>query len=220
LVEDVADELYAQDSAYRLRHKHRTEREREPPHTRTGVNWLERHEAYRRVWTPISALRADLAVLLGYLRGGEAGWPDLADRLMNMTWRYAQFSRELERFVEDYGGLWLLADIDSEIAAADAIRRIDYHVPFGEADSSWLRLILKGTPGEELDPFIDRILAEDRGHEILAVWMDWAVGCRCDLESPDTELCEVHTWAAAADHFVRLIDKDWYAVADWYRAST
>lgn len=44
LIEAVADEPYAMDSAYRLRHKHRSEGERQPADTRTGVNWLERHE--------------------------------------------------------------------------------------------------------------------------------------------------------------------------------
>ncbi len=29
--------------------------------------------------------------------------------------------------------------------------------------------------------------------------------------------CEFHTWQRAADKFIRLIDEDWYRVADFYR---
>jgi len=218
LLEAVADELYAADSAYRLRQRHRSEPERPPAASRVGINWLERHEAYRRVWTPVASLRDDLVVLLDFLRR-EAAWPDIADRLMNQLWRYAQFTRELERFIAGYGGLWLLADIDSEVAAASAIRRIDWEVPLGEADSSWLRLTLAETPSEELDAFIDRMLAAERGKELLDVWQDWAKSCACDLKAPDLEGCEVHRWMDACDQFVRLIDADWYRLADYYRTS-
>jgi hypothetical protein len=218
LIEAVADEPYAIDSAWRLRQGHRTTPERQPTDTRVGINWLERHQAYRRVWTPVSALRDDLVVLLEFIRQ-DAEWPDIADRVMNQLWRYAQFSRELERFVKDYGGLWLLADIDSEVAAADAIRRIAWHTQLGEADNSWLRLILGEAPQEELDRFIDRMLSEQRGKEMMEVWLTWAKSCTCDLEAPNPEHCEVHRWMAACDEFVKLIDKDWYRIADYYRTS-
>lgn len=216
LIEAVANEVCGADSAWRLRQRHRSEPERQPVDSRLAINWLERHQAYRRVWTPIAALRDDLVVLLDFIRDN-AEWPDVADRLMNQLWRYAQFSRELERFTEDYGGLWLLADIDSEVAAADDIRRIGFYVPLGEADSSWLRLVLGDTP--ELDQFIDRMLAEQRGKEMMAVWLDWAKTCTCPPDSPQPDKCNVHRWMAACDEFIRLIDRDWYRVADHYRAS-
>jgi len=218
LIQAVADEIYAIDSAWRLRQSHRNAGERRPVDTRIGVNWLERHQAYRRIWTPIAALRDDLIVLLELLRS-EADWPDVADRVMNQLWRYTQFLRELDRFVDGMGGLWILADVESEVAAADAIRRIGWHVPFGEADSSWLRLALTETPGEELDPFIDQVVGVQRGKEMMAVWLDWAKACGCDLDAPDPERCEVHRWKGACDEFIRLIDEDWYRIADYYRTS-
>lgn len=218
LLEAVADEIYGLDSAWRLRQRHRTTPERQAAKNRVGINWLERHQAYRRVWTPVAALRDDLIVLLDFIRR-DAEWPDIADRVMNQLWRYAQFSRELERFTEDYGGLWLLADIDSEVAAADAMRRIGWHTPLGEADNSWLRLILKETPQEELDNFIDRLLKEPRGAEMMDGWLSWAKTCTCDLHDPDPERCEVHRWMTACDEFIRLIDEDWYRIADYYRTS-
>lgn len=217
MLEAVADELYARDSAYRLRHRHRTQRERQPIDNRIGVNWLAQHEAYRRVWTPVAALRADLQVLLEYLRGAGTESSDIVDRLMNMSWRLAQFSVQLERFVQEHGGLWVLADIESEIAAAAAIRRLLYHLPLGETDLSWLRLILGQSVGEELHGFIDALHPTDRGRELTAAWLDWAKTCTCDSAAPDPSSCDVHTWIAAADEFIRLIDDDWYRVADWYR---
>jgi hypothetical protein len=72
LLEAVADELYAMDSAYRLRHRHRTEAEREPPNSRLRIDWLAQHRSYRRVWTPIVAMRNDLLVLVNYLHGIKA----------------------------------------------------------------------------------------------------------------------------------------------------
>jgi hypothetical protein len=182
MLEALADELYAHDSAYRLRQRHREVPERSAAASALEINWLERHQAYRRVWTPIAAMRDDLYVLLMFLRE-EADWPDLADRVMQLNWRYAQFSRELERFVDEYGGTWLLSDIESELAAADAVRRIDFHVPLGEADASWLRLALKQAPGQELDPFIDSLLAQKpRADELIEVWLEWAKTCSCDLD--------------------------------------
>jgi hypothetical protein len=218
LIEAVADELYAADSAWRLRHHHRTEAERSPTATRVGIDWLERHQAYRRIWTPVSALHDDLIVLLDFIRK-DADWPDIVDRVMNQLWRFAQFSRELERFITDYGGLWLLADIDSEVAASDAIRRIDWTPPFGETDASWLRIILAEATGEELHAFIDRMLACERGKEMMADWLEWAKSCACDPENPDPQNCTIHSWLSACNEFVRLIDEDWYRIADYYRTS-
>ncbi len=218
LVQAVANEVYAIDSAWRGRQSHRTAGERHPVDTRTGINWLERHQAYRRVWTPVAALRDDLIVLLELLRS-DADWPDVADRVMNQLWRYSQFLRELDRFVNEMGGLWILADVDSEVASADAIRRIGWHVPFGEADSSWLRLQLQRAPAEELDPFIDQVYPVERAKEMMTVWLDWAKACHCDLDDPDPERCEVHRWMSACDEFIRLIDEDWYRIADYYRTS-
>lgn len=221
LLEAVADELYALDSAYRLRHQHRLEPERTPERSALGIDWLAQHRSYRRIWTPITGMRNDLYVLLRYLaearRSGTEDREAIADRLATITWHWARFQAELQRFVAEQGGLWLLADADSEIAAADAIYRIGWHVPLGEADNSWLRTLLAETPHQEMDGFADRLIAAgERRRELMAAWMDWARGCRGDLRRDDPG-CELHRWHQAAEDFVRLIDADWYRVADFYR---
>ncbi len=266
LLEAVADELYAMDSAYRLRHRHRTEAEREPQASRLGIDWLAQHRSYRRIWSPIVAMRNDLLVLVNYLHDVrakgqvpkppsqiEAGsdeqpvdfdtWADLSDRCANLSWRLAQYSREVEAFIEREGGLWLLADADSEIQAADAIYRLDYYLPFGEADISWARTLLAETPHQELDAYIDRLIAAgERWAEFKAGWFEWAGEfLERDLRgavapmphwprrrarraarsfasvAPAEPQTDCGRWLAAGEEFIALIDADWYRVADWYR---
>ncbi len=218
ILEAVADELYAADSAFRLRHKHRTEAEREPQHSGLGIDWLEQHRSYRRIWTPVYGMRADLHVLLDYLAAEEEDQAAIADRLCNITWQWARFSVALERFVEEQGGLWLLSDMESEVAAADAIYRIQLLVPLGESDVSWLRTLLAETPHQELDGFSDRLIeAGERRRELMGAWMAWARACNGDPDTDDPG-CGLHAWFGAAEQFIRLVDRDWAKVADWYRA--
>ncbi len=214
-LEAVANELYAADSAYRLRHWHRMEPERTPEQSGLDIDWLEQHRSYRRIWTPLSGMRNDLHVLRSYLAAEEEDQPAIADRLCNITWHWARFLAALGRFVQEQGGLWLLADADSEIAAADAIYQLQFYVPLGQTDSSWLRTLLADSPHEELDGFGDRLVeAGERRRELMAAWVEWA-GCR-ELDDSECE-CALHAWLRAAEQFIRLIDEDWYRVADYYR---
>jgi hypothetical protein len=215
ILEAIADELYAADSAYRLRHRHRMEAEREPQDNRLGIDWLDQHRSYRRIWTPVSGMSNDLAMLRKYLAAEEEDQPAIADRLANITWQWARFVLAVERFVQEQGGLWLLADIDSEIAAAEAVYQLQLRVPLGETDCSWLRTMLLETPHEELDGFGDRLVAAgERRKELMGIWLQWA-GCQ-GADRADCE-CDFHRWQQAADAFIQLIDDDWYRVADWYR---
>ena len=219
LLEAVADELYAADSAYRLRHRQRTEPEQPPERSALGINWLEQHRSYRRIWTPLSGMRNDLYVLRHYLAAEEEDQPVIADRLCTITWHWTRFLAALERFVHEQGGLWLLADAESEIAAADAIYKVQFYVPLGETDCSWLRKLLTETPHGELDGFGDRLIAAgDRRRELMGAWIAWAGNCD-DHSEPTDCTCALHVWLHAAEQFIRLIDEDWYRVADYYRAT-
>jgi hypothetical protein len=287
LLEAVADELYAMDSAYRLRHRHRTEAEREPPDSRLKIDWYEQHRRYGRIWTPIVALRADLLVLVDWIREiraaaasapGEAvidtdALPDDADptrlvaeeggivcgvrvdrewwrhfneRSAQMTWRLAQHSRELVTFVDRDGGLFLMADAESEVRAVDALYRVGIYVPFGDANVSWMRRLLADVPHQELDVFMERLFAdEERWPANYRAWLNWAgdlldsgdVASERDDASP-TLMAEqgeevslaitpaaarepastCGQWLAAAEELITLVEADWFRVADWYRS--
>lgn len=218
LIEAVADELYAADSAYRLRHRHRERAERPPEQSGLHVDWLAQHRSYRRIWTPISGMRNDLLVLRDYLKAETEDRDAIADRLCNITWHWARFQLALERFVQEQGGLWVLADMDSEIAAADAIYKLRFYVPFGEMDDSWLRTMLIETPHQELDGFTDKLIeAGEQRKELMSAWVAWAEHCPKPDNKPSDCICPFHSWLTAAEQFIRLIDEDWYRIADYYR---
>lgn len=288
LLEAVADELYAMDSAYRLRHRHRMEAEREPVDSRLKIDWYEQHRRYGRIWTPIVALRADLLVLVDWLRdirsvaarapgelvvdtdampadadpvafaaaAEERGvvcgirvdrewWRHCNERCAQMTWRLAQHSRELVAFVERDGGLFLMADAESEVRAVDALYRVTIYLPFGDRDVSTMRRILGEVPQQELDVFMERLLDDaESWAPTFAKWLNWAAAL---LDSGDiaaerdeaslTLMAEqeqgvqltitpaaasepVSTcgkWLAAAEELITLVETDWFRVADWYR---
>lgn len=255
------------DSAYRLRHRHRTEIEENPTKSRLQVDWLQQHRSYRRIWTPVAALRADTLTLAGFLRGlDESGleprtsenlerlgiddpilatgddWHAVSDRCMNLCWRLAQFSRELDRFVEREGGLWLLADAESELRAADAMYRLNLHLPTGEADTSVLRICLDAAPSGELDPFEEALVTDERWPIFRDLWIWWVrdyvdEGGRLERGSAEHPLARPNDsgpsgiarvatgdeqsdcgrWLQAGEDFIELIDQDWFRVADWYR---
>ena len=282
LIDSVADELYALDSAYRHRHRHRTEAEREPPDSRLRIDWYEQHRRYGRIWTPIVALRADLLVMIDWLReirvaaarapgelvcdpdgppdlvrseGGVVGgigvdtewWRHLNERCAQMTWRLAQHSRELVAFVDRDGGLFLMADAESEVRAVDALYRVGIYLPFGDANVSWMRRLLGEVRQQELDVFMARLLEDDeRWPPSLYKWLSWAVELldsgditsELDAASPTlsapghddipltitpaasaepVSMCG--KWLAAAEELITLVEADWFRVADWYRGA-
>jgi hypothetical protein len=213
-VQLLADELLALNSTFQARLAH-TLNKPSPQESRLNVDWLARHEAYRRIWTPVYALRSDLSMLLGLL-SDEAEWPDVADRVMNLLWRRAQFTKALDQFVEEYGGLWLLSDPEKESQAAESIYQLARLSPSGTADDSWLRLRLAEAEEHELDSFSTLVWENEQGKEMVAIWLEWARTCNCQPDNL-SGTCPVHGWMAACDQFTQLIDEDWDQVADWYR---
>ncbi len=232
LVLQLSEELIVADRTFQAR-RNQADQQPDALNSRLNINWLERHEAYRRIWSPVAALRADLLVLLGYLgTNREAGialeqtntespapWADLADRGLNLMWRRAQFTQAVVDFIADFGGLWLLSDPGQESKAAEAIHQLDHNGPCGDADDSWLRLQLANAERGELDAFIDLTYDSQLGKDMLETFLRWADQCRCKLDSGAAPKagCEVHGWLAACDQYITLIDEDWGEVADWYR---
>jgi hypothetical protein len=123
--------------------------------------------------------------------------------------------------------------------------RLELYLPFGEADVSWARTLLAATPHQELDDYIDRLIAaRKRWGEFKTVWFDWAgdflerdlggvpveqtaaLSAPTAADEPPASFRRVAPtdpqtrcghWLFAGEEFIRLIDEDWYRVADWYR---
>lgn len=208
LIEAVADELYAQDAAYRLRHRQRSEEELAAQSAAVGIDWLAQHRSYSRIWTPVTGMRADLLRLMEYLAAEEEDHDAIADRLCNLTWFYARFLRELARFVAEQGGLWLLSDPEAEAEVAEAIYQLTALTPFGEADDSWLRLLLGQAEQQELEPFTDLLIeAGERRRELMGAWVRWTR--REDgSELRDGPPAAVDRWLSIGARFIQLLNED------------
>lgn len=210
LLEAVADEIYAMDSAYRLRHHHRVAPQRD---TGLQIDWVEQHRRYGRIWTPAACVRADLMVLLEWLMelketrppGSPAiaeplvtlspltvfgvavdpdEWVHFEDRAAQLTWRLAQHSQAVADFVEREGGLWIFGDPEAEVLAADALYKLDAYLPFGDRNKSWMRTLLGRAERNELDSFMTLLEAEPLWPRMYERWLSWAADAVAADEVP------------------------------------
>jgi hypothetical protein len=184
------------------------ETRRHPADSRLAVHWVERFEAYYRVWTPAWALAGDLLAAITTYREPPAPFPpwdpdgretashenppdqdgnryhpaDQADGYARFAlYRYATYQLELKRFMTRHGGLWLLSDPDTETKATDAIYRIGWHNPLNEEDDAWLRRNLADTRHEEQDHF-NQILRRTTGESVLNDWQEYVASCQCEVD--------------------------------------
>ncbi len=272
MFEVVADEIYAMDSAYRLRHHHRAVRRDE---TTLQIDWVAQHRSYGRIWTPAVAMRADLMVLLEWLGEQHSQrvasgqpvpspctelspptlfgvaippdeWIHFEDRAAQLTWRLAQHSQAVVKFVEDEGGLWIFGDPEAEVIAADALYRLDAFLPFGDRNKSWMRSMLRRAEGGELDSFMTLLEQESLWPRMFERWLTWAAeavvagevpddldartanfaspreGERSAILTPvvvDQPTTDCGNWLAASDLLLQLVEDDWVEVVDFYRST-
>lgn len=211
------------------------EQQRHPADSRLAVQWVERFEAYYRIWTPVSGLASDLSAAVTMYRAEASDhlpWDLDSDKAFDpveygeyyMTLalvHYARFLVELRRFVTRHGGLWLLSDAEAEQQAADAIYRIGWHNNMNEQDDAWLRRNLVDARHEENDHFIQLMQSTTMGSLIHRKWQEFGRTCQCqDLEHGDGPECQVHATISACQDYMTLIDEDWVRIADWYRPGT
>lgn len=218
LVAEVADEIFSMDSVFRLRAARKLMGENKPTDSSLAINWLERHEAYGRLWTPIYALGTDLQAAREARKSGEA--EALRKKYVESSlWWNARFLLGLRRFTEAFGGLWLFTDPDDEVAVMDAVYRINFHTDLSEHEDSMIRVRLSEIPGEELQPFVDRLKQTADGKAVVAKWDGWVDSCACDGDTPQSN-CTVHLAIGGCETYTRIVDEDWYRLADWYRDPT
>jgi len=172
-----------------------------PTTSRLAIAWLERFEAYNRIWTPVSGLAGDLCAYRStlleddrpYDRAPGINGPDdpgytqeiqAAGYLTTALWHYTRYLVTLQQFINRHGGLWLLSDTRAEEAVGDAVYRIRWHSPNNERDDSFLRE-LHDRAGGELHTF-RRLLETDRfAAATEQEWHEWAADCHCTWEVSD-----------------------------------
>ena len=232
LLEQVAEHLLGllHDQHLRAARVEMAER-RHPADSRLAVQWVERFEAYYRIWTPVYALAADLeAALTTYLDepSNHLPWDPESDipydpvgqargYARSALYDYARFQLELKRFKTVHGGLWLASDANTEQQIADAVYRIGWHNDLNDEDDSWLRRMLADARYEETEHFWNVIQAFPQGLHIHNLWQAMVEkGIRLTTEE---EKRHSQAWCTiqACHDYTDLIDEDWTRIADWYK---
>jgi hypothetical protein len=211
----VADKILERCVVHRERLARLALERHHPCESRLAVKWLERFEAYFRLWTPIYALGADLTAYRSTLLEEDRPWdrapgtdgPDDPGYSQEMQaagygtdafYRLACVSAEEKRFVAEAGGLWLLSSPEAEVAVRDALRDVTRYQPLNERDLSWLRAALDDASGE-LHPFLTAVGQSNIGRELHKEWQDWLCGCDCTWRDDKVEP-EMEYFASARYH--------------------
>jgi hypothetical protein len=231
VIEQVAEGVLALCHNGKLRQARVDMERRHPADSRLAVQWVERFEAYNRIWTPVWKLAADLeaAIDTRYEQPSEhLPWDPNSARAFDpedqasgyarfALHAYAWYQLELKKFMTRHGGLWLLSDADAEVQASDAIYRIGWHNPLNEEDDSWLRRQLADSRHEEQEHFAHLLDTVGIGQRIHAEWQEYVAGCMCPSIDGPVEGCQPHAAIAACKEYCELIDSEWLKIADWYR---
>ncbi|MDQ1084684.1 MULTISPECIES: hypothetical protein [Microbacterium] len=231
LLGQVVEAILEQAHDARLRQaKIAMESKRHPADSRLAVQWVERFEAYYRIWTPVSGLAAAIEAAIAHYQDEplpHLPWDENSEQAYDPVEYarsqarealhfYVKFLLERKRFISKHGGLWLASDPDTEQAIADAVYRIGWHNDFFRDDEAWLRRQLAASGGEELDHFWEIVLAFPRGQALHAQWQQ-QIAQAADVQIEEQRAAsQPHLMLAACEDYMRLIDAEWDQIADWY----
>lgn len=206
LLEELAERLSNREEGYLAEQTRlRIRAQRTPYDTGLGVDWVRQFEAYYKVWTPASALHTDLEMALP--GGSRVGDEDLVE---NALYYFAFYVHELEAFVRDHGGLWMLASRKREQEVADLTYTIGRATDLRDREQSALRR-----------HFIQRPLLIDFVEDLTPVqgiveqWKGMVAACQCGA-TPETDNCRAHRVWALTGQFTQALDDEWDALVDWY----
>lgn len=175
-----------------------------PVESGMATHWVERFQAYYRLWTPITGLASDLTAYRSTLieqprpydrrfgaddpRDPGYSQEEQAEGYARYAlYHYAKFEWNLRQFITTYGGLWMLSEPDIETAVSGAVYRISWHVnPFNERDQSYLRTLIDETANQELHGFLGRLADTELGRATHQEWQEWCASCECSWP-PTTE---------------------------------
>lgn len=177
-----------------------------------SVELLRRYEAYYAMYTPLTALRADVLTALDLRDEGDDDLNRLDDFVVSSLHAYATFLLAKRDFMERYGGVWVFGQADIEQAVADSIKLIEHFSGLRYREESVLRLT---AAGGEVHPFAVGLEAEADGRAALRRWRQRILACQCAVDQP-AEACRVHKLLRAAEFFTDALDADWYRVIPWH----
>lgn len=230
IIEQTAEGVLALCHEEAMRTAHLQMEKRHPADTRLAVAWVERFEAYYRVWTPVYALASDLRAALRTYSEEPADhlpWDPNSEKSYDplhqargyarsaLFW-YTRFLLELRRFMNKHGGLWLLSDTTVEERVSDAVYRIGWHNPISEENDSWLRRALADSRYEEAEVFYSSLVSTNMGERTAGTWQRFVNDGYEAEQAGDTAASQVHSTIEACDDYTKLIDEDWLKIADWY----
>lgn len=150
LVEQVAEAILARCRDRTMRATRMHLERRHPADSRLAVKWVERFEAYYRIWTPVGKLAADLEAAIDTRLEPDhdtVPWDpdsdepyDREDQALGYAryalHAYAWFQLELHDFMTRHGGLWLFSDQTVETEIADTVYRIGWHNPLNQVSTT------------------------------------------------------------------------------------
>lgn len=249
ILASVGQTMMREAHEYRMRMMRLRDEARSPIGSRLAVEWLSRFEGMYQVWTPMTGLGSDLTAYRATLLEPGRPWdraPDPDDPghrghtqerqsdgyAMDALHYFAQVLSARQRFVREFGGMWLLPERQAEVEIGEALSRVMLESPFEEREDSRLRRILADCAHEELDPFLSALVEMETGRELLDLWMRWCRSCRCEWELGRAEgreffpthrnhagidrRCDVHNLILGCNDFCLILDDAWDQVADWY----
>jgi hypothetical protein len=235
----VAEKILQLCHEQRLRAERVKLERRHPADSRLAIQWLDRFEAYYRMWSPISRLGDELLAAIstrrepdterppwdqeGKLPGSEE-WKGNEDQargyVRGALYAYAWYQLELRRFMVRHGGLWLFSDAEVEQEIADTIYKISWYTTFNMEDDSWLRRLLSQAQFEEELSFVELLRAMPIGPSVHQEWQEFAASCQCQNDEHPADNCRVHALIQACQRYCELVDEEWYKIADWYHPDT
>jgi hypothetical protein len=236
----IAEQILQLCHEQRLRHERVKLERRHPADSRLAIQWLDRFEAYYRMWSPISRLGDDLLAAIatrrepetefppwdpeGTMQDPDDPWKGQEDQARGYArgalYSYAWYQLELRRFMVRHGGLWIFSDPEVDQEIADCVYKISWYTTFNMDDDSWLRRLLSQAQFEEELSFMELLRAMPIGPSVHQEWQQFAATCRCEDDEHPRDECRVHSIIKACERYCQLVDDEWYKIADWYHPDT
>jgi hypothetical protein len=209
----VADRLFQCEIQARARASPALVTEQRQGASALSIDLLRRYEAYYSMYTPLTALRADLIAALGLLREGDDELNRSADFVTSSLHAYAEFLLAKRAFMERYHGVWIFAQADIEKAVADAIKFVEHFSGLRYREESVLRL--ERAEHGELHTFTTALETDAVGRQALRRWRGYIEACSCNMDQPTGD-CRSHRLIRAADYYIAVLDTDWYRMMPWH----